>query len=82
MLTVKFMKYGSGESDKPSFTEGICIRQTPAVHIRYEADLRCVVQCGDAPGNTFEATVGDRPDCAYNVAYVMNDSGRTVDTIR
>jgi hypothetical protein len=52
------------------------------VHVRYETDLRTVLQLGDAPGETMEVTVGGRPDCAYTVAYVMNASGKTIDTIR
>lgn len=81
MLTIKFMKYGDAQPEhRPAFTQGICIRHANAVHVRYEADLRAVVQCGDAPGETFETTVG--PDCSYSVAYVMNEAGRTVDTIR
>lgn len=83
MLTVKFMKYGAHSTDRPMATEGICVRTGKSVHVRYEADFRAVVQVGDAPGETFEATVGEnRTDCLYSVAYVMNESGRTVETIR
>ena len=82
MLTVKFMKYGSCSDEQPSHTEGICVRECNAVHVRYEERRsRAVVQCGDAPGDTFEVTVGE-DEAAYNVAYVMNEAGRTVETIR
>lgn len=82
MLTVKFMKYGPSSTDQPTHTEGVCVREGASVHIRYEADGRAVLQIGDAPGDTFEATVGDRTDCQYHVAYVMNEAGRTVETLR
>lgn len=86
MLTVKFMKYAPSDG-KPAATEGICILEGEAVHVRYEKSGRCVVQLGNAPGPTFEATVGeydrtiDAP-CMYSVAYIMNEAGRTVETIR
>ena len=81
MLTVKLMKYGP-TNDKPSFTEGVSIRECKTAHVRYEADMRCVLQLGDAPGETMEVTIGERADCSYNVAYIMNDAGRTVETVR
>jgi len=80
MLTVKFMKYDRSHSDVPNPLEEILIREATAVHVRREKDGRKVVQCGDAPGETFDITVGEDM-CAYNVAYVMNDLGRTVETI-
>lgn len=83
MLIVKLMKYEATEPETaPSATAGISIREANAVHVRYEADLRTVLQLGDAPGETFEVTIGNRPDCAYSVAYIMNASGKTVETIR
>lgn len=81
MLTVKFMKYGPSGDGNPTYTEGVCVREAKAVHIRHEADLRTVVQLGDAPGETFEVTVGES-ECMYSVAYVMNEAGRTIETIR
>lgn len=81
MLTVKFMKYNRSEENVPNSVAGICVREAPAVHVVIEADGRQVVQCGDAPGETFEATVGEGM-CAYHVAYVMNEAGRTIETIR
>lgn len=81
MLTVKFMKYNRNETDVPNSVAAICVREAEAVHLIIGADGRQVVQCGDAPGMTFEATVGEGV-CAYHVAYIMNEAGRTVETIR
>lgn len=82
MLTVKFMKYGPGIEEHPTYTEGVCVRECKAVHVRYEeGTMRAVVQCGDAPGDTTECTVG-KTDSLYSVAYIMNEAGRTVETIR
>lgn len=83
MLTVKFVKYGPGVADQaPAPLEAISIRQAASVHLRFEKDGRQVLQCGDAPGETWEATVGLRNDCRYTLAYIMNEAGKTVDTIR
>jgi hypothetical protein len=82
MLTVKFVKYLDNRDDGPTPLEGICLRQAKAVHVIIEKDGRQVVQCGDAPGETFEATVGPGERCSYGIAYVMNDAGKTVETIR
>lgn len=81
MLTVKFMKYGPAFEQQPTHTEAICIREAAAVHVRYGADGRAVVQCNDAPGETYEVTVGDK-ESSFNVAYIMNKEGRTVETVR
>lgn len=83
MLTIRLVKYWRDRpSSAPQATEAYSIREATSVHVRYEQDVRCVVQLGDAPGDTEEYTVGDRPDCSYNVAYVMNQAGRTVDKIQ
>lgn len=81
MLTVKFVKY-LDQGDGPVATEAICLRQASAVHVTVDKDGRQSVQCGEAPGETFEHTVGGGEHCVYNVAYVMNDAGKTVETIR
>lgn len=82
MLTIRLVKYGSAiNCSAPVATESYVIREASAVYVRYEADGRCVVQLGAAPGDTEEVTVGNRPDCSYHVAYVMNQTGRTVDKI-
>lgn len=83
MLTVKFVKYDRTAPQKgPASVQAINVRQAAAVHLVIEKDGRQAVQCGDAPGETYAATVGPGADCAYDVAYVMNDAGRTVETIR
>jgi hypothetical protein len=84
MFIVKLMRYEPGA---PSQTDAISIREANAVHVRYENDLRTVVQLGDAPGapgtsEAMEVTIGDREDCSYNVAYIMNMQGKTIETIR
>ena len=81
MLTIKFVKWDARE-DRPAGAESISFRQAKSVHVRYEDDGRTVLQCDDAPDETFEATVGAWEVCSYSVAYVMNNAGRTVDTIR
>lgn len=88
MFIVKLMRYGRDQpANVPSPTDAISIREASAVHVRYEKDLRTVLQLGDAPGipgtnEAMEVTVGDREDCSYNVAYVMNMQGKTIETIR
>lgn len=83
MFMVKLIKYvADRHGNAPVEIADISLREAQAIHVRHEADLRKVVQLGDAPGETMEFTVGDRPDCSYNVAYVMNAQGKTVETIR
>jgi hypothetical protein len=83
MLTVKLMKYNSsGDSNRPATAEVIAVRECNAAHVLYDKDGRTVLQLGDAPGSTMEVTIGDRKDCSYSVAYIMNEAGRTVETIR
>lgn len=82
MLTVKLLKFGPGEDLEPSYTEAISVHECKAVHTRFETGGRCVLQLGNAPGETMEVTIGRRSDCSYSVAYVMNEAGRTIETIR
>lgn len=79
MFTVKFMKFGPEGTDRPTHTENVMVRETNAVHVRLEHG-KSVVQLGDAPDQTYEVTVG-ADECAYHKAYVMNEAGRTVETI-
>ena len=83
MLTVKFMKYKSMNAEnQPTETEHIAIYHAPSIHITFEKDGRQVVQLGDAPNETVTMTVGlHREDTAYHRAYVMNEKGKTVETI-
>jgi hypothetical protein len=85
MLTVKFLKY---QVSKPS--GGPCCMEHVVVH---SAKIVCV-ELTDVHGRsvvTLEKdsgqesfTIGDvaRTDVMFNVAYVMNDAGKTVETIR
>lgn len=91
MFTVKFVKYEAAAPSKAMVlaTEAVSLREVAVVHVRYEpyhgpsdTPPRTVVQLGDAPGETTEWTVGTHHFCQYSVAYVMNASGRTVETIR
>lgn len=83
MLTVRLEKYGPHSTDTPTSLDHYAVREVTAVHVRRESDGRQVLQLGDAPGETMEITVGmDRTDCSYDIAYVMNSSGQTVDKIR
>jgi hypothetical protein len=82
MFTIRLEKYQKTVPEGgPCAPEAYSIRHATTVHVRYEADGRRVMQLGDAPGETVEVTVGGRPDCAYDVAYVMNEAGKTVDKI-
>lgn len=87
MFIVKLMKYDSAQPGAPSATDAISIREANAVHVRYEKDLRTMMQLGDAPGapgtnEAMEVTIGGRDDCSYSVAYVMNMQGKTIEIIR
>jgi hypothetical protein len=82
MFTVRLVQYAENVAGQPTATAGYSIREAKTVHVRYEPDMRAVLQLGDAPGETDEFTIGSAPNCAYNVAYVMNERGKTVDTIR
>lgn len=83
MLTVRLVKYGPHSTNEPTRTEMYSVREANAIHVRREADGRQVLQLGDAPGETQDVTVGmDRTDCSYDIAYVMNSTGKTVDKIQ
>lgn len=79
MFTVKFMKFGPHSTDRPTFTEGVMVREATAVHFEFKEGQRTIVQLGDAPGDTFEVEIS--PNGPYHKAYVMNEDGRTVETI-
>lgn len=89
MFIVKLIKYKSHSSDAPSEVDTVSIREANAVHVRRTTLLdaltdspKLVLQLGDAPGETMEVTIGSSSDCSYEVAYVMNSQGKTVETIR
>lgn len=82
MFYVRLEKHGAHSDNAPTVIEQVSIRQATAVHMRRESGRRHVVQLGDAPDETSEFTVGSGSDCAYTCAFVMNENGRTIDTIR
>ncbi len=86
MLTVKLLKYSVDDpaTPGPAYLMSTCVRPAKAVHVRRELGLgsRSVMQLGDAPDDTVEVTIGDSTDCQFSVAYIMNEQGRTVETIR
>lgn len=82
MFTVKFLKYGPHSTDKPTPIERAVMREAGAVHVCKDEQGRRVLQLGDAPNETQEFTVGmDRTDCSYDIAYIMNSTGKTVETV-
>lgn len=90
MLTVKFLKYAyncnlSGPPS-PGATTHIAVHPAKAVHVELtDVHGRSVVGVEHpTTGEVERFTVSgvDRDDVAFNVAYVMNDAGKTVETIR
>ena len=80
MFTIKLLRYGPQHSDCPMYTEYLVLRYATAVHVRYVEGLKALLQLGDAPSDTTEVSVG--PDAEFSVAYIMNEAGRTVETVR
>lgn len=87
MFTIKLIRFADCANvkegyDGPRLVDLTTMRETKAVHVRRSAEQGIMeIQLGDAPGETEEVTVGSR-DCMYHLAYVMNDEGRTVETVR
>jgi hypothetical protein len=85
MLTVKFLKYGRDKNslDKPSYTKSSMIRETKEVHIVLEGFFPCTsLTLINPAGEELAYLVGPGDDTEWSVAYVMNESGKTVETIR
>lgn len=86
MLTVKFIKYAPVGTEGPAQIETIVVHPAKAVFVDcQDVHGRAVVGLEDPNGSGVERfTIGqaDRSDVMFNVAYVMNDAGRTVETIR
>jgi hypothetical protein len=95
MLTVKFMKFSrptySGSTEGPTtrdpgYTEAVVLHPAKAVFVECsDAHGRQVVGIQNPVTDEIERfTIGDaeRDDIAFNVAYVMNDAGKTVETVR
>lgn len=83
MFTVKLVKYDrSGPEGAPRAIQLIALREASAVFLDVEADGRQVLQLGAAPSDVERLPVGERLDAAYDIAFVMNSTGKTVETIR
>lgn len=80
MLTVKFMKYGPAEAEKPSYTAEISVVSAHRVHAEFKG-LGTEVTVEQLSGQCDVVLVG-QGDCQWNAAYVMNEAGKTVETIR
>lgn len=77
MLTIKLMKYARNEDKSPASVAAIAMHTAQAVYLDYEKDGRAVLRFGE-----LSITVGERENTEYDVAYVMNEAGKTVDTVR
>ena len=82
MFIVKLVKFKSHSDNAPSAFETISIREANAIHIKHEDHKRKILQLGDAPGETMDVTLGSLSDCSYEIAYIMNMQGKTIETIR
>lgn len=85
MFTVKFVTYDRPAASTPASTRYFALRVAAAVYVEMEADGRQVVQLNGIPGATDEferVTVGAVGDTSYDVAYIMNAAGKTVETVR
>jgi hypothetical protein len=81
MFIIRLTKYGSHSTNAPSHVEHYSVREAKTLHVRHDTDGCTVLQLGDAPGETHEFTIGERTDCAYSAAFVMNEHGRTIDKV-
>lgn len=84
MFTVKLMKYVTGEGQIPTCTELQVMRGAEVVYTEFDKHGRTVLRLHDSKGQEEAITIGaaERDDVMFNAAYVMNDAGKTVDTIR
>lgn len=94
MLTLKLMKYekptyqgGTNEPtvQLPSCTEAVVIHPARAVYVSFERKTgRTLVTMDAISGEQHVFTIGeaDRDDVMFNCVYVMNEAGKTVETIR
>lgn len=81
MLAVKLVKHDPSENGVPVSTRNFTIREAKAVHVIYKDETTTRIQLGDAPGETQEFDIGPFEACAYSVAYVMNEFGKTIERI-
>lgn len=79
MFTVKFVKYDTpSPGAPPPSTRIVAFHRAESVYLDVENDGRQVVTLGAE-----RYTVGqNRSDTLYDVAYVMNADGRTIETVR
>lgn len=80
MLTIKLMKYGPegrGADVPGTYVRSIAMHSAKDVYLNYDADGRAVLSWDETA-----ITVGNQGHCAFDVAYIMNETGKTVDTIR
>lgn len=93
MLTVKLLRYGvptfSGGTDCPTtrdplYTESIDVRPAKRIFVEMrDKHSRRVLSVIDPAGGLEQFTIGDvdRTDVMYHCVYVMNEAGRTIETI-
>lgn len=80
MLTIKLMKYGPegrGAETPGTYVQSIAMHSAKDVYLNYEKGGQAVLSWDEA-----SITVGNEGHCTFDVAYIMNESGKTVDTIR
>ena len=76
MLTVKFVTYHK-EQGKPSAVKFMRFASAQSLYLDYENDGRAILRFNDE-----SVSVGEIGDTSYDVAYVMNEAGKTVDTVK
>lgn len=83
MLTVKFMTY-NGPRRRPTSTSECVLKCADEVYISFDKHGRTVVRIHTPKGVMDDYTVGspERNDVMFHACYVMNDAGKTVETIR
>jgi hypothetical protein len=83
MLTIKLMKYGpTGRTITPkTYLTAVAVHSAREVFLDYEQDGRAVLRW-DRAGESLAVTVGETGDTSYDVAYIMNEAGKTIETIR
>lgn len=79
MLTIKLMKYGpEGRAVTPNtFTEAVVFHTAKEIFLNYEKDGRAVLSFDDK-----SLTVGEVGQTMFDVAYIMNDTAKTIETVR
>lgn len=90
MLTVKFLKYAYNSNlsgpPSPNSTTHIVLHPARAVFVEVtDVHGRSVVGVEHPTTREverFTVSGAERDDVMFNVAYVMNDAGKTVETIR